>query len=562
MRRKKNGKAVLLMRFVPLFFPLIFIFIFFLIPTTDHPNGFMNLPEIELFASSLKEGQDMENTDLYKPKFDSFFSGYKTSFLTRKWHTLLTRLHLKKIPTWSPSFFKNLIERVTKKRKDLGYSSFVVHKHVPTEQSRWIVVGDVQGAFHSLVRLCKKWKEMGFIDDSLTIKRADTYILFMGDAIDRSPYSMETLSLILRLWEQNPQSVIYFAGNHEQKSYWKDFTLKDELMAKAAHLSPEQIPLESQVNALFETLSLGFFIKVPAKEKSFVRISPEGRADKILLQENLLSSFLCAKEAAPLSFSLLSSLSSAGGSEIDIPVIIKSEKKAKTYQTMPGMRQTTSDLGSFAWTFLSCPTPLYQKGLQFFYDAFGLVTPVFSDFSKWTIELYNQDVRILQGFKSTGFFLLSGKPTNEQETASSQVKGEQSSPEKDKDKTAPTQVALKEAEAKETNNTPPQKEPAKVDLASSGTQDNLKKADTQNPTKKDNTVIITKKLSAPSSSSTKKAAKEDGQSAEKQVDGKKQKEESAEANSPKALKQYSKEEAYPAIEQTALFPATVQVVDD
>ncbi len=88
--------------------------------------------------------------------------------------------------------------------------------------------------------------------------------------------------------------------------------------------------------------------------------------------------------------------------------IIRSEVKRKSFQSMDGLRQLPPDDGVPSWTVFSAPTQIYQEGVSFFNDAFGLLQTDTSE-DDWKLTLYYQDVRKLDGYKTRSCNLLSGE---------------------------------------------------------------------------------------------------------------------------------------------------------
>jgi hypothetical protein len=228
----------------------------------------------------------------------------------------------------------------------------------------------------------------------------------MGDVVSRSPYSMETLSLVMKLMQKNPDNSIYLKGNHEAANYWQEHTLKTELQIRAAHLSKEPIPLAALVNQFFNTLPIAAYITID--DTHFIRLSEAARAQNPLLTEDQYAGFLSEKSAQKISILNLDEKKSIPGTPVTISVIIKNEKKRETYQTMEGLRLLAPDMGSVAWNILSCPTPVYQQAIKFVYDSFAIITPGTS-LDSWKITHYNRDVRTKDPFKPTEYSLLSGQ---------------------------------------------------------------------------------------------------------------------------------------------------------
>jgi hypothetical protein len=400
---------------IPLLVGGVFLFLFgvlFFLGGRKPEHGFVTLKDIKLYATRFEEQPKMDNDNIIKPDYTTFFASWNKGFFSRMLERFLYGLHLKKPLPWSPAFFKKLIIRVTKMRMEAGYKADVILKMAATEKTNIVVVGNLQAAFHSLVRDLEEMVKLGILDEKLHICKSDYILIFLGNAIDRAAYSMETLSVIARLIEENPKTVFYMKGNHEDNNYWHDYTLKQELMSKAAGLSDEAIPLDTEVNAFFATLPLALYVGVPPEpQKKYVRISHEGK-DSPDIDESKIAGFLRAplklKEPDVVEvFNIKENKEPSSGEPVSLAALIRSEKKRKTFQTMDGLRLLTPEEGTVAWTILSCPTKVYQLGIKFFYDAFGIITSG-KRMEDWTITLHNQDVRIKQGYATRTCNILSG----------------------------------------------------------------------------------------------------------------------------------------------------------
>jgi len=391
-----------------IFFGIVIILLFF----ASYPfytDGFFTLQNVITYSKEHKEDVPIETPNTIKPVFDTYYSQFIPTSKTKiiwKTHWLLGKLHLDTTPNFSPSFFKTQLDTLCKTRESKGQKGNFVVKITTMPQSKFVVFGNLQGAFHPLSRSLEKLKELGIIDDSLTITNPDYWILFMGDVVSRSPYSMETLSLVMKLMQKNPDNIIYLKGNHESSNYWQEHTLKTELQIRAAHLSKEQIPLADLVNQFFNTLPIAAYITID--DTHLIRLSEAARAQNPLLTEDLYAGFLSEKSGQKLSILNLDEKKSVPGAPVTISVIIKNEKKRETYQTMEGLRLLAPDMGSVAWNILSCPTPVYQQAIKFVYDSFAVITPG-ANLDSWKITHYNRDVRTKDPFKSTEYCLLSGQ---------------------------------------------------------------------------------------------------------------------------------------------------------
>ena len=90
---------------------------------------------------------------------------------------------------------------------------------------RVFVLGDSHGSLHSMVDILMSMAtaEDAFNpyedDDGLVRLQYNVRVVFLGDILDRSPYTLECLYLVLRLMRENPGKVVFLAGNHETHTW-------------------------------------------------------------------------------------------------------------------------------------------------------------------------------------------------------------------------------------------------------------------------------------------------------------------------------------------------------
>lgn len=98
------------------------------------------------------------------------------------------------------------------------------------------VIGDVHGSLHSLCEIFTHMNEEGafYVNGRL---KDDVHVVFTGDIMDRSPYTLECAYLVLRLFVENPQNVTLTLGNHEKAAYLWEST--DGSRREMKHEYPE-----------------------------------------------------------------------------------------------------------------------------------------------------------------------------------------------------------------------------------------------------------------------------------------------------------------------------------
>lgn len=92
-----------------------------------------------------------------------------------------------------------------------------VEKRTLAAGSQVILLGDLHGDFNSFVDYIEYLREMRLIDNNLKLKD-NTYLVFLGDYVDRGFYGAEVLALMMSIYIKNPEQVISLRGNHEDQS--------------------------------------------------------------------------------------------------------------------------------------------------------------------------------------------------------------------------------------------------------------------------------------------------------------------------------------------------------
>ncbi len=381
-----------------------------LMPRPTYRDGFKNLADVTTYVAQQEENYTLDSENTTKPEFNKYYTTLKPTWhrnLLEKLVWLGSFVRLTKPPIWAPSFFKNQMLTLAKQQTDNSFKGETVVKLKLPAGAKIVLFGNIQGALHSMARYLVKLKELGIIDDQLVITKPEFYIMFMGDVVSRSRYTMPTLSLVCKLLQKNPKNVIYLRGNHESKNYWQEHTLKAELQTLAAYLDKGMVPLEREVNGFFATLPIGAYVAMSdEKNADVLRISDVGRMIDERLHEDKYATFLTTKASGPVAVHTLGT-SQAAGPAVKVRVIFRGEKKRETYQPHQGLRLLQPDMDSVAWTLLSCPTALYRKAIKFKHDSFVILQPA-STPEGWTVTQYNRDVESKDPFKATVFNLLTG----------------------------------------------------------------------------------------------------------------------------------------------------------
>jgi len=377
-----------------------------------HGVGFQTLQDMQHYASRMPEYPDIDNTNWLQPDFSSFYSKYTTSWLD----SILTFLKFKERPIWSARYFKKVLLELIERREKDGYTGRHIIHITPKPGDRFIIWGDIQGAFHSLVRDLIELERRGIINNNLEIVQPYFSFIFNGNVVDRSPYILETLTVVIQLMKKNPYHVFYIRGMDEDKENWYDFGTKVELQAKAGAVSSEDPPLNTEMKRFFNTLPLALYLIADRKKDSIevVRITNlVGETDEV--DENQVGGFFETLDASrPVIYKLFDRKPTT--KKIEIVGVIKGEDRTHHYTQTKGLVRLNFQEGGIAWSLLSSPTSTYRNLYNFFWDAFSLLR-VKEYLDDWTISLYSQDVRDLLGFaKAEKFSFRTGFQYKKEQT--------------------------------------------------------------------------------------------------------------------------------------------------
>lgn len=85
--------------------------------------------------------------------------------------------------------------------------------------SEIILIGDLQGSYHSLMRNLLRLQALGYIDNNWKLK-ADTYLIFLGDLVQGGKHDGEVLYTVLRLKLANADNVFCIKGNMDGSQHF------------------------------------------------------------------------------------------------------------------------------------------------------------------------------------------------------------------------------------------------------------------------------------------------------------------------------------------------------
>ncbi len=381
----------------------VLYFLFILISLLKSSNGYAFIALADLVRYSHAVPENIHEVDIAKNvTYTSWFMSIKKN--------IIESLGFKRDSLISVQTLEKLLKEIGYQR-ELDYpKGRFIQKILPSPESSLVVWGELDGAFHSLIRDLQQLKEMGLINDQLKVLSKTTYFIFNGNLIERSSYALETLTIVLYLMHQNPRNVIYIKGYKEDKEHWIDLNLLKKFDNRVDKASIDQ--LSDLLRTFFSSLPLALYLIAPDQrerdDKKLVRISyfaPESlefqEADIPYFFDMYADSSLLLSERSYKKTSIIPYVASS----------IYIESPDKELISSKGLALRSKDPNT-AWLTVSSPTNRYKGLYQFFNDAFVIIKTA-AELSEWTITLYYQDVRKLTGFQQDpSRFLVGGQLTS------------------------------------------------------------------------------------------------------------------------------------------------------
>ena len=162
---------------------------------------------------------------------------------------------------WKPPASPSLADRrfiLTAKEIDelctLAEEKFQAEPTVLRLRAPTKIFGDLHGQFGDLMRLFKQFGSPSLAGDIAYID-----YLFLGDYVDRGAYSLETISLLLALKIEHPNSIHLLRGNHEEADINALFGFRVECVERLGEAAG--VEAWTRFNTLFQWLPLAAVIE-------------------------------------------------------------------------------------------------------------------------------------------------------------------------------------------------------------------------------------------------------------------------------------------------------------
>lgn len=367
----------------------------------------LTLGSLKKYAAIAPEHPKPNGTNWLNPDYTSFYYQNRATLWKRLRHKIKNFFSRNDKTYWVPDIFECYLEKLLNHGHEIASFNNEILKLNINKSTRIVVWGDLKGAFHSLCRDLEELKHQGIIDDSLEIVQKNYYLVINGDAINRSPYVMETLVIIFYLILKNPKHVIYTCGNHESKNLWHNYQLAKELKIRARYLSSAPIPLGDEMTKLFSILPKAFYLRVTHKNKpAIIRLS-HFTAPELEYEEACYANFLFDNKHPGELEGLRINGEKLPDPFFKVDVLVRGINRTVGYQRMASIELLPPENGATTWSLVSSPTSCYQILYRFYDDCFAILS-IENQLDNCILTLFQQDVRNLNGFTKTNFSLYYG----------------------------------------------------------------------------------------------------------------------------------------------------------
>jgi hypothetical protein len=186
-----------------------------------------------IFKNTLMKYTDFERKDWYEKELFKLVTYKKFRILCEELSLLYHNLYseISKKDSTKNNWNNNIKVNYTDNKKYIYFKKnikFIQKVNIYKKKSKIIIIGDFHSSFHSLYEILKLNRDFFINDESLKLKD-NRYIIFLGDIVDRGPYSIELLYIIFILKIINFDNIFIIAGNHEDQKTYNRYGFYEEI---------------------------------------------------------------------------------------------------------------------------------------------------------------------------------------------------------------------------------------------------------------------------------------------------------------------------------------------
>lgn len=309
-----------------------------------------------------------------------------------------------KSKTWSFEKFKDILEQVILSKSINGHYKNFINKVTPLDEAKFIVFGSLKSSFKSFLNSLKFLLEKKVIDDRFNIIKPGFFIVIMG-VFSGQNYNFETLTLVLKLIQKNPNLTFYLKTQDESNYNWLNNDVKNQLRNllkdKKNYLKKYHNTIY-KINNFFNFNPYSLYIS-NGKTKSFIRISNFGFSYNNIKEQNFKNLLENLRFNSIETLNLNDIFYKIDYEDLYlknysyVKSIIKSPNKLRNYESLKGLNTLNTKYGATKWKIFSSSNRFYRKYFNAYYNSFCLIN-IKNKLKDSTISVYNKDTKTSSNF--------------------------------------------------------------------------------------------------------------------------------------------------------------------
>jgi hypothetical protein len=206
-------------------------------------NIFDNLNYSQLIMPKLWEihifnGIKSHYADMFNYNDDSASEGYSLFTLDYFNKNIYNKIVIHYRSNNTQKLWLNNLDGLLSENKDWIQDPVFVQKvNITDSRAEIALIGDIHSSIHSFIDVLKSLRTKDFFEGNTYKLFDDKYIIFLGDLLDRGPYSLEVLMLALILKIENPTKVFIINGNHEDYETYNHYGTTSEMNVQFKEIS-------------------------------------------------------------------------------------------------------------------------------------------------------------------------------------------------------------------------------------------------------------------------------------------------------------------------------------
>ena len=183
------------------------------------------------------------------------------------------------------NYYNDLLNPLGTKNPTLSNGHLYANKIEVNESAKVYIFGDFHSSISSLRKILCKLIQNKVINDRFKIIGDNNYLIFLGDLVDRGPYSLELLSIVLQLKLINKNNVYIINGNHEDFNTYNRYGFMIELNNEVKN----KVKLRNNIMTTLSCLPIAIFLKFGKGKDKYYQLCHGGIEPKYNPKYDLLN---------------------------------------------------------------------------------------------------------------------------------------------------------------------------------------------------------------------------------------------------------------------------------